>query len=92
MDRGDADDRRGAAHMMRLYHTYTYSQSLLIETFKCAHINGYAFSRGSSESAFDERYLFSFEKKVISKFGSSLENHNEQVQNNIGFPQVDAVP
>ena len=44
--------------MMKLYHihVYTYSRSFLIQIFICAHTN--TFSRGSSESTLDERYLF----------------------------------
>ena len=43
--------------MVKLYHihVYTYSRSFLIQIFICAHTN--TFSRGSSESTLDERYL-----------------------------------
>ena len=42
--------------MVKLYHihVYTYSRSFLIQIFICAHNT---FSRGSSESTLDERYL-----------------------------------
>jgi len=42
---------------VKLYHihVYTYSRSFLIQIFICAHTN--TFSRGSSESTLDERYL-----------------------------------
>jgi len=43
---------------VKLYHIHidTYSRSFLIQIFICAHTN--TFSRGSSESTLDERYLF----------------------------------
>jgi len=51
--------------MVKLYHIHvdTYSRSFLIQIFICAHTN--TFSRGSSESTLDERYLFIITQKLI---------------------------